>query len=132
MPAIKKVVRTIVILTVLSLAGYFFYSKVLRPPAQPAGVIAVSGRIEGDDAAVAAKTAGRIKEITVREGDRVKAGQVIATIDDEQIRAREAAAQSAVDQAEARLARARQQMPVLQQQLDQSRLNTEQARIDAE
>ena len=52
---------------------------VAGPSGQP-GVIAVSGRIEGDDSAVAVKTAGRIREITVREGDHVAAGQVIAAV----------------------------------------------------
>src|SRR5207247_1970462 len=75
---------------------------VLAPPAVPPGVIAVSGRIEGDNSAVAAKTSGRIREITVREGDPVEAGQVIAELDDEQIRAREGQASAAGRQAEGR------------------------------
>ena len=58
----------------------------LATPALPPGVIGVSGRIEGDDSAVAAKTSGRIREITAREGDRVEAGQVIAMLDDQQHR----------------------------------------------
>src|SRR5258708_15387690 len=47
-------------------------------PSLPASIIALSGRIEGDDSAVAPKTSGKILEITVREGDTVTAGQVIA------------------------------------------------------
>ena len=53
----------------------------------------------------------------VREGDQVKAGDVIAIIDDEQIRAREQQAQSAVDQAAAQLRSARQQIAILNEQL---------------
>jgi HlyD family secretion protein len=49
---------------------------------------------------VAAKTSGRIREITVREGDCVEAGQVIATLDDQQIRACEQQAEAAVRQAQ--------------------------------
>src|SRR3712207_7185805 len=59
----------------------FPYTTLFR--SVPPGVIQVSGRIEGDDAVIASKTSGRIREITVREGDEVKAGQVIATLDDE-------------------------------------------------
>jgi HlyD family secretion protein len=92
----------------------------------------VSGRIEGDDAAVAAKTAGRIREITVREGDRLEAGQVIAVLDDEQIRAREQQATAAVRQAEARVRLARHQIAVLQEALQQSHLAVDQARADAQ
>ncbi|HYX43058.1 MAG TPA: HlyD family efflux transporter periplasmic adaptor subunit, partial [Pyrinomonadaceae bacterium] len=92
----------------------------------------MSGRIESDDASVGAKTAGRVREITVREGDQVKSGQVIAVLDDEQAQAREEQAQSAVDQAEARVTRAEQQIAVLQSQLDQTRLTINQAKVDAQ
>ncbi len=78
----------IVAVVVIGLAGFAVWRFVLAPPALPPGVLAVSGRIEGDDSAVAAKTSGRIREISVREGDRVEAGQVIAVLDDEQIRRR--------------------------------------------
>jgi HlyD family secretion protein len=73
-------------------------------------VIAVSGRIEGDEAAVSPKTSGRIREVTVREGDSVQAGAVIAILDDEQVRAREQQAVAMVRQAEARLAAAEAQL----------------------
>src|SRR5216117_1697311 len=95
---------------VLGLPGFAVWRLVLAPSAVPPDVIAVSGRIEGDDSAVAAKTSGRIREITVREGDRVEAGHVIATLDDEQVRAREDQATAAVRQAEARARLAQHQI----------------------
>src|SRR5439155_1372006 len=82
--------------------------------------------------AVAAKTSGRIREITVREGDPVEAGQVIAELDDEQIRAREGQASAAVRQAEARVRLAQHQITVLNEQLQQSRFGVDQARADAQ
>ncbi|HEX8149869.1 MAG TPA: HlyD family efflux transporter periplasmic adaptor subunit [Pyrinomonadaceae bacterium] len=112
-------------------AGLLVWYLFLRRPDVPENVVAVSGRVEGDDAAVAAKTSGRIREITVREGDEVRAGQVIATLDDEQVRAREGQAESAVAQADARVLRAEQQIAVLEEQLEEGRLAVEQARIDA-
>ena len=120
------------VLVFVGLAGFAVWHFVLAPPALPPGVIAVSGRIEGDDAAVAAKTSGRIREITVREGDRVEAGHVIAELDDEQIRAREQQAAAAVRQAEARVRLAQHQIAVLDEQLRQSRFGVDQARGDAE
>src|SRR5262245_12883172 len=51
----------------------------------PDNILILSGRIEGDDAAVAAKTGGRILEVKVREGDTMNAGDVVATLDDEQV-----------------------------------------------
>ena len=120
------------VVVVLGLGGFAVWRFVLAPSALPPGVLAVSGRIEGDDSAVAAKTSGRIREISVREGDRVEAGQVIAVLDDEQIRAREQQAMAAVRQAEARVRLAQHQIAVLDEQLQQSRLGVGQARSDAE
>lgn len=128
----KKVARALLALTVLSLTGFSVWWFFLRAPQAAKEIIALSGRIESDDAAVAAKTSGRIRTISVREGDAVTAGQVIAVIDDEQIKAREDAAQSAVAQAEAKVLQAQQQISVLQAQLEQSRLTITQSRADAE
>ena len=128
----KKVVRAAVVVTVLALAGLLIWRYVFAGPAAPTNVIQLSGRIEGNDAVVASKTSGRIREITVREGDEVKAGQVIALLDDEQVRAREEQAAGVVRQAEARERWAQQQIAVLEAELEQSRLGTDQARLDAE
>jgi HlyD family secretion protein len=93
--------------------------------------VAVSGRIEGDDSAVAAKTTGRILEVRVREGDTVKAGDVIAVLDDQQVRSREQAAQAALSAAQANENMARAQISVLEQQLKQNQLLTDQAKLDS-
>ena len=128
----RRRILVVAVLLGVGLGAYAAWRFVLAPPRLPPGVLAVSGRIEGDDAAVAAKTAGRIREIAVREGDRVEAGQVIAVLDDEQIRAREQQATAAVRQAEARVRLARHQIAVLQEQLRQSQLGVDQARGDAQ
>ena len=126
----SKKIRAISVLVLIAAltTGWFFF----RGSSDKENVIAVSGRIESDDAAVAAKTSGRIREITAREGDTVKAGQIIAVLDDEQLNARVTQAKSTVAQAEARLQHSRQQIAVLQTQLEQSRISISQARLDAE
>lgn len=116
----------------LLLAGASAWFFFLRGSGAPDAIIALSGRIESDDAAVAAKTQGRIREITVREGDQVKAGQVIALLDDDQIRAREQQESLAVQQAQAKILEAQQQISVLLAQLEQSRLSVTQAHTDAQ
>ncbi|MGH7392222.1 MAG: HlyD family secretion protein [Candidatus Rokuibacteriota bacterium] len=128
----KRPLVVVALLVLLGLGGFAAWRLFLAAPDLPAGVIAVSGRIEGDDAAVAAKTTGRIREITVREGDRIEAGQVIAVLDDAQIRAREQQAAAAVEQADARVRLAQHQITVLDEQLRQSRFGVDQARADAE
>jgi HlyD family secretion protein len=124
--------RVVVLLLVLGLAGFGVWHVVLRQPAVPPGVIAVSGRIEGDDSAVAAKISGRIREISVREGDQVEAGQVIAVLDDEQVRAREQQAEAMVRQAEARVRLAQHQITVLNEQVRQNQIGVDQSRADAQ
>jgi HlyD family secretion protein len=131
MKARRRIVA-IVLVAAVGVAGLAVWRFVLAPPSVPAGVLAVSGRLEGDDAAVAAKSAGRIREITVREGDEVRAGQLLAVLDDEQVRAREEQATAAVRQAEARVRLAQHQIAVLEEQLRQSHLGVEQARADAD
>jgi membrane fusion protein YbhG len=124
--------RVIVALLLLGLAGFGVWRLVLARSAAPPGVIQVSGRIEGDDSAVAAKTSGRIREITVREGDEVEAGQIIALLDDEQIRARETQAEAAVRQAEARVRLAQHQITVLNESVLQNQIGVDQSRSDAQ
>jgi HlyD family secretion protein len=68
----------------------------------------------------------------VREGDSVNAGDIIAILDDAQIRAREDQAQDALTAAEAKGDAARQQIAVLQQQLDQSQMQVGQSKFDTE
>jgi HlyD family secretion protein len=126
----KAAVR--ILLVVVLIAAAVLLWRFLAAPGVPANIVQLSGRIEGDDSAVAPKTAGRILAITVREGDQVKADQIIATLDDEQVRAREQQARAAFVGAEAKSAAARVQISILEEQLKQYGLQTEQSRADAE
>lgn len=58
-----------------------------HPPLQD-GLLLVNGRIEGDRVTVAPKFAGRVLELAVREGDLVRAGQLLARLDDRAVAAR--------------------------------------------
>lgn len=128
----RKPIKILIALVVLAIAGGSIWYFLIRTPAEPKNLIKLSGRIEGDDTTVSNKVAGRIREIQVREGDQVKAGQVIAVIDDEQVRAREEQERSKVLQAEARVLSAQQQIAVLNAQLEESNIGVDQARIDAQ
>ena len=101
-------------------------------PRLPESLVALSGRIEGDDSAVAPKTTGKILEITVREGDSVTLGQVIARLDDAQVRAAEDAARAALADAQAKTLSANEQINVLREQLHQNQLQAAQSVTDAE
>ncbi len=128
----RRRVVLVAALVVLALIGVGIWRVFFAGAGLPPGVLGVSGRIEGDDAAVSAKLAGRIREITVREGDHVEAGQVLAVLDDAQIRAREQQSEAMVRQAEAHLRLSQHQVTVLGEQLRQSEIGVGQARADAE
>ncbi|MDP9054145.1 MAG: HlyD family efflux transporter periplasmic adaptor subunit [Acidobacteriota bacterium] len=119
------------IVVVLGVAAFFIWRGYFANPRIPENIVTLSGRIEGNDSAVAPRTAGRILEIRVREGDTVKAGDTIAVLDDAQIRSREDQARAALQGAEARAKAANDQIAVYQQQLQQNDLQTEQAKVDA-
>jgi membrane fusion protein YbhG len=127
-----KLKKVVIALVVLSIAGGAVWYFLIRKPAGPKSLIKLSGRIEGDDATVSTKIAGRIRVITVREGDHVKVGQLIAVIDDDQVSAREEQEESKVQQTEARLRSAQQQVSVLQAQLEESNIGVDQAKVDAQ
>jgi HlyD family secretion protein len=128
----RNPLKPLLILIVLGGVGFGAWKLFFSKPAEPANIVALSGRIEGDDSAVSPKTSGRILEIHYREGDVVKAGDVIAVLDDQQLRDRERQAQDAVIQSEARLRSSQQAIGVFQEQLKQTELQTGQAKVDAD
>src|SRR5579863_3904409 len=73
-----RIVARVVIFAAVLAGGYYIWKNYVAPPKIPGSIVPLSGRIEGDDSAVAPKTAGRIVEIRFREGDSVKAGDTIA------------------------------------------------------
>jgi len=133
-PASRRSGRRVVLVVLLIaiLAGFAVWRFVLAAPRTPENIVTLSGRIEGDDSAISPKTSGRIMEVRFREGDSIKAGDIIAILDDEQVRAREEQARAALNGGEARERAAQTQLSALQDQLQQSQLQTAQSKTDAE
>ena len=115
----------------LGVAAFFIWRGFFATPKIPDNLVILSGRMEGDDSAVAPRITGRLLEIRVREGDSVKAGDIIAVIDDEQMKARQEQATAALAGAQARSTSAHDQIAVLQQELQQNDLTGEQSKTDA-
>jgi HlyD family secretion protein len=90
----KKRVTTAVVVVLVAAAAFYAWRS-FRPQGLPEGFASSNGRIEATEIDVAAKFAGRIREILVKEGDTVAAGQVVARMDTEELKAqrREAEAQ---------------------------------------
>ena len=128
----KRVLPRILIPLLLIIGGVIVWKVFFSHPAVPNNMVVLSGRIEGDDSALSAKTSGRMMEVHVREGDTVKAGETVAVLDDQQVREREDQARAAVAQADAQLRSAQAQIAVLNEQLAQTHLESGQATLDAE
>src|SRR2546427_7698410 len=114
----RKVLRTLALVVLLGIAGVVAWAKwatvssIFHGGNASDRIIGLSGRIEGDDSAVASKTSGRILEVRVREGDSINAGQILAVLDDQQGPPRQEQARGAVEGAEARTKAANAQIDV--------------------
>lgn len=89
----------------VSLLGWLAWRQLgqRRPPSFVSG----NGRLEAMDIDVAAHAAGRLLQVEVREGDRVRAGQILARMDAAAVSAELHQAQAERAQAEAAIASAR-------------------------
>jgi HlyD family secretion protein len=130
-PRSRKILRLAVVL-ILVIAAIVIWRVFLSNPKVPESIVQLSGRIEGDDSAVSPKASGRILEVRFREGAEVRAGEVIAVLDDQQVRAREEQARAALAGAQARSNAARAQIAILQEQLRGSELEAEQSKVDSQ
>ena len=86
--------RVFVILALLTIGSLIWYLATVRPT----GDLQLIGTVDANEVLVNARIAGRIQTLTVKEGDYVKAGQVIAVIEsddlDAALKAAEATASS--------------------------------------
>ncbi len=112
----KRVIYGILIL-VLALGGYFAYQNYLSPASQaaaePTGTPAATANpnvVSAQGNVAAASTvnlgftqAGRVAQVSVKEGDQVKAGDVLAKLDPAPLQAEIDQAQAALDTANANL-----------------------------
>jgi HlyD family secretion protein len=94
----------------LALAVLVIGSQQFRAPTGDKGLVSGNGRIEAVEIHVAAKTAGRLKEMLVREGDFVSAGQVVALMETRSLEAEREQMQAQLRQAEAAVATADSQL----------------------
>jgi HlyD family secretion protein len=93
----------------------------------PAGIAFGNGRLEADEIDIDTKYAGRIAEILADEGDLVKAGQIVARMDTQDLQAslkksqaQVEQAQHAIDEANANVAQQNSQVLLAQQEIDRA------------
>ncbi|PZV03356.1 MAG: hypothetical protein DCF32_13995 [Leptolyngbya sp.] len=120
-----KIVVPLVLL--LAAAGVGLRYWLTRPDDS---AIALSGRIEGYETDLGTKVGGRIAAVTVREGDTVQPGQVVARLDDAELQAQLAAAQAKVAAAQQQINQAQLQVAVVDSQIQEAQLTLRQSEGD--
>lgn len=95
----------------LAVAAALWFSWLqYQRPAQNGALASGNGRVEGVEVDIAAKSAGRVREILVQEGEMVQPGQVLARMDTDVLEAQ-------LHQAEAQLRQARSELETAHSQL---------------
>lgn len=89
----------------------------MQEPSVPDGIAFGNGSVEAVQTDISTKIAGRVDTILVQEGDLVEAGQIVASIETSQLRAKLLQAQAAVASAESLVASA--QAAIAQSQAQQ-------------
>ncbi len=108
----RRVIALIVVfLAVLLAIGVFLLSRNRKPP-----ISHVTGIIDGIEVNLSSKVAGKISRISCNEGDKVQAGQVVITLESDDIKA-------SVEQAMAGVERAKADVKVAEASIENSRAN---------
>uniref|UniRef100_Q31GJ5 Multidrug resistance protein MdtA-like barrel-sandwich hybrid domain-containing protein n=1 Tax=Hydrogenovibrio crunogenus (strain DSM 25203 / XCL-2) TaxID=317025 RepID=Q31GJ5_HYDCU len=105
----------IIFLIVIAVAVSVYLKKM--PAELPDDVVKINGRTEADHYLASTKVSGKILKVLVREGDEVKKDQVLAVLDDAQVRAKVTQAAAAYGAAQARLKAAKTGLKVLKKQV---------------
>ncbi len=127
-PARRRYRKAAVLLLLLigGTAGGFYWWESMQSLLPP-GIFWGNGRIEADEIDISTKFAGRVATLSADQGDMVKAGQVVATMDTRDLEASLKKAQAqvelanrAIDEAKANVAQLNSQQILAQQQYDRA------------
>lgn len=120
--------RLLVPISAVLAMGYFGWQYSIPKPTE---FIQISGRIEADETDIAAKTAGRITAISVREGDPVTKGQVVAKIEDLEVNEQLKGAAAQVNSVQQECAQAQLDIAVAESRIKEAMVNLEQSKGDS-
>jgi len=101
-PGPGRKVRTAAIILIAAVGIVYALFRATHP-AERSDLIVASGSIEADETVISPKIAGRLAVLKVDEGDDVKRGQLLAAIDDTELRSQLDEAEGALEAAQAKL-----------------------------
>jgi len=114
--------RAILLVLVVAIGVAIWWAERPRPQ-----TLVLTGTVDGNEVVVGSKITGRIVSLTVEDGQAVKAGDLIAVLDQDELRADQGAAGHAIAQA-----RASAQQSVAQTELLQNTLPTKVRQAEAQ
>ena len=124
-----KIIRLLPILLLILGVGWLVKTYILSSKAnQP---LELSGRIEGYETDIGAKVGGRVDYIKVREGDQIKKGELLAQLEDTQIKAQLEGAKAQIDSYKQKENQALWQIDVINRQIEQEQLSKKQSVDDS-
>jgi len=115
-------------LLIVSAAGVSSWYYFSRPQTE---ALQLTGRIEGYPTDIGAKVGGRVNFVAVREGDRVRQGDVIVKLDDAEIQAQLRGTTARINAAKQQQQQALSQIEVVNSQIQEAELTMQQAMGDA-
>jgi RND family efflux transporter MFP subunit len=129
---IRTIVRRLVRLAILAGigAGFYFFGRAYLWPPEDRSTIKVVGMIEAPEVNITSRIGGRIKQLDLIEGDHVEKGQVVAVIEDVDLKNQLAKSNADLAHAEANLAQARRDL-VRDNQLSKESIIATKTRDDA-
>lgn len=110
----RRAFAVVVVAAVVAAGGFAAWYFLLRQPELPSGFASGNGRLEATEFDVSTKLAGRLATVLAKEGDNVRAGQVVAQIDDADLQAALREAQAQLERAVAGEQQARAQVRQLE------------------
>ena len=102
----RKAIVAFAVTAALAVAAALTWIVLRAPSDPPDGFAKTNGRIEAERVDIATKFAGRLKTVLVKEGDLVKAGQLLAELDTAELQAQLKEAEASKVQAEQQVAQA--------------------------
>ena len=113
--------RVFMILGLLTIGSLIWYFVTVRPT----GDLQLIGTVDANEVMVGAKISGRIQTLTVDEGQQVTAGQLIAVIESDDLKAAEKAAEATATSQQTHLGETQESQRQTQGEVSSASVNAE-------
>ncbi|MDO8786138.1 MAG: efflux RND transporter periplasmic adaptor subunit [Syntrophales bacterium] len=120
----RKLILSVVILFFI-LGIVAIYISATREGGAKKGILRLHGWVEGTEVNLSSKVKGQVMQLNAEEGSEVKAGQLVAVIDSEQIKAQIANAEAEITRSQEAVRRGSDDVEVLESRIRGARIELE-------